>query len=97
LGDLPDNELPSNGANEVARQVLEKSPTKKVAPSKPHPLADEEDDDDMQNIKSVMAVPVASLRRRLDPLCPSTLLHLEIQKSMPTQTKCCSLLTAYLP
>ena len=45
LGDLPDNELPTDGATEVARQVLEKSPTKKVPPSKPHPLADEEDDD----------------------------------------------------
>ena len=46
LGDLPDNELPSDEVAEVARQSLEKSPTKKVAPSKPHPLADEGDDDD---------------------------------------------------
>ena len=46
LGELPDNEIPPEGATEVARQGLELSTTKRVAKSKPHPLATEEDDDD---------------------------------------------------
>ena len=46
LGELPDDEVPSEGATEVVRQGLVLSPMKRVAPSKPHPLAAEENDDD---------------------------------------------------